>query len=109
MNVINKYIEMAVIQMECTYSGDYRSGNKASVQLEKMNIIFKNNFDENIIVIDELIDSENPNVILWISQVAFAQKYREKEIIDKLEQISCNQNLGIIRLNAEMVLKAHMR
>ena len=31
-----------------------------------------------------------------------------KIVIDKLEQISCNQNLGIIRLNAEMVLKTHI-
>ena len=99
------YCEMAQIQMEATYSGDYRKGNKASDKLEEYNNIIKNNFMNYKSLVKKLINSENPNVIIWISNVALDENYEVDCIIQRLKDIAQNKKLGIISFNAEMILQ----
>ena len=102
-----KYLKQAQIQMECTYSGDYKLGNKASTDLEKYNNLIIQDFNNYREVIDKLLQSSNPNVIIWISVVAFKLKYNVDFVTMKLKEISSNKTLGIIRFDAEMTLKTN--
>lgn len=91
--------------MECTFSGNYRKGNRASKKLFELNAFLKRNFDDNREEIDQLIESDHPNVFLWISNVALDMDYRTDEVIDKIKKISDNKNLGLIAFGAGMQLK----
>ena len=99
------YIEMAEIQMECTYSGDYKKGNKASDELRKYNEIIESNFQDYEQLVLEMLKSKNPNVIIWIASVAIDKNFEMKSVIEKLKLISANKDLGIIGFNAAMLLK----
>ena len=98
--LLNKYHSEAQIQMDCT-----NNGNIASEKLEKYNKIIKKDFVNNIDLVDELLDSDNPNVCIWISCVALDENYRVNFIKDKLTKFSYDDNLGIIGFNAKMLLK----
>ena len=89
------YIEMAEIQMECTYSGDYKKGNKASDELRKYNEIIESNFQ----------DYEQLVLEMWIASVAIDKNFEMKSVVEKLKLISANKDLGIIGFNAAMLLK----
>lgn len=104
-NMESDYYEAAKIQMEATYSGDYKKGNKASNKLERYNDLIRANFKEYESVVENLINSENPNVVIWIANVALDEKFKTDYVIRRLKDIAENKDLGIIGLNAEMLLK----
>lgn len=103
-----KYETLASIQMECTYNGNFKKGNRASDELIKINKFFLKNFEETKETIDELIISDNPNVILWISNVILEKNYRTEEVKSKIVNIAETEQFGIISFNAEMILKKFM-
>ena len=102
---ILNYYEAAQIQMSATYSGDYKKGNKASNKLIKYNNIIKSDFKNYKSIVKELIYSQNPNVIIWIANVALDEKFEVNFVISSLKKIAENKELGIIGFNAKMVLK----
>ncbi len=104
-NLVDQYVHYAEMQMECTFSGNYKKGNRASEKLFDMNTFLKENFEENREIIDLLIESSNPNVCIWISDVSLDLQYRADKVISILKNISKREDLGLIGLNAEMQLK----
>lgn len=104
-DILTQYEELAKIQMECTYSGDYKNGNKASNKLDKLNKRLENGLENSKEIVEKLVLSDNPNVIIWIAKVAVDSGYMREEVLSKLKKISQNSQLGIIRFNAEMTLK----
>lgn len=104
-NLELNYYEAAQIQMDATYSGDFRKGNKASDKLKKYNSVIEANFETNKSLMHNLVKSENPNVVIWIANVALNKNFETDYVIRRLKDIAQNKNLGIISFNAEMVLK----
>lgn len=103
--LILNYYEAAEIQMNATYSGDYKKGNRASDKLKEYNDLMKSDSQKYEPVVKELLSSENPNVVIWIAEVALENNFEKDAAICKLKKIAENKELGIIRLNAEMTLK----
>lgn len=105
-DLLNKYYKESQIQMECTYSGNYEVGNKSSSKLEEYNKIIEMDFENYIDIVDELLDSTNPNTCIWIANVALEKNHRVDYVIEKLKMLSCDNSIGIIGFNAKMLLKA---
>lgn len=103
--LIADYCKAVQAQMDATYSGDYRKGNRESGKLYKYNDFIKSDFQNYKSVAEELIHSANPNVIIWIANVVLDTKYETDFVIARLKDIAQDKNLGIIRLNAEMILE----
>lgn len=104
-NFVEQYLYYTDVHTECTNSGNYKKGNRASKKILEMNAILKNNFEEYRGIIDQLIESTNPGAILWVSNVALDLHYRTNEVISVIKQISLNKELGLISFGAEMQLK----
>jgi peroxiredoxin family protein len=103
-NFIKVFIENAIIQKECTYSGDYKKGNKASEILFKVKDYLKKN-PESISYLKELMDQEDPNIKIWACGFALDFNYETKKAKEVLEKIASDKNLNILCLDAEMSLK----
>lgn len=103
--LVLNYYEAAKTQMETTYAGDYKKGNRASNRLIKYNDLIKSDFPNYKSVVKELLNSQNPNVLIWIANVALDEKYEEDFVVSSLKTIAENKELGIISLNAKMILK----
>lgn len=104
-NMKSNYYEAAEIQMQATYSGKYRTGNRASDRLAKYNKIMSSDFENYKSLVKELKNSEHPNVVIWISGVAMDNNFETDVVINRLKEMAEDKKLGIIRFNAEMVLK----
>ena len=105
--LISNYCEAAKIQMDATYSGDYKKGNRASDKLKKYNDIMRSDFSKYEPIVKELLNSENPNAVIWIAGVALENNFEKDVVIYKLKKMTENEKLGILRLNAKMTLKVH--
>ena len=104
--LINDFIENAVIQGEATFSGDYKKGNKASSKLFKIGGLMEQNTDIAKEMLDVLLEHENINVRIWASGKAIDISYKDNEAEQILLAISKTPEAGILGLNAEMSLKA---
>ena len=105
--VIKEYIYYSDIQKYCTQIGDYKQGNVAASNLEGINDDLKTSMDKESVqyIIDSVLDSDNPNAIMWITPVCQCLQYRIPLIIEKLSAYSVDKELGILSLNALMLLK----
>lgn len=86
--LISNYCEAAKIQMDAIHSGDYKKGNKASDKLKKYNDMMKADFQKYEPVVIELLNSENPNVVIWIAEVALDKNFKRDIVISKLKKIA---------------------
>ncbi|MTI96028.1 MAG: hypothetical protein FH749_11195 [Firmicutes bacterium] len=104
--LINEFIKNAEIHGEATYSGKYKVGNKASDRLFKI----KKKMSENPSLAEEMLDilltDSKINVKIWASGIAIDLGYRLDEAVKILEKISTMPDIGILRFDAEMSLKA---
>lgn len=101
----SNYYKSAEIQMRATYSGDYKNGNEASDELERYNNIIISDFENYKSLVEQLINSKNPNVVIWISNVALDKNFKADVVVNRLKEIAKDEKLGIISFNAEMTLK----
>lgn len=102
-----KYLHNAVKHAESTLSGNYKSGNYFAKKLEKMNsIIFE--LEDQVTannIINGIIDSNCANAIMWIAPVCAHKHYKTEMIKEILLAYSDDNNLGILALNATMLLR----
>ena len=104
---IEKYLLHAASQAESTLSGNYRKGNAAATELERMNQYLLKLEDTAAArsLIDEIIRSDSPNAVMWIAPVCKEEQYQTDLIRDKLLRYSKDKTLGILSFNAAMYLK----
>lgn len=102
-----RYLHNAVKHAESTLSGNYKSGNNFAKKIEKMNSIILELEDqvtaENII--SDIIDSHCANAIMWIAPVCAHKHYKMEIIKNMLLAYSGDNKLGILALNAAMLLR----
>ena len=105
--IIEKYLHNAIKHAENTLSGNYKTGNIFPTKIKKLNTFILDLEDEQTAynIINGIINSNCANAIMWIAPVC-AQKHYKMEIIkDKLLAYSSDNKLGILALNASMLLK----
>lgn len=108
MNVfIKKYLHNAIKHAENTLSGNYKAGNIFATEIRNLNTFILDLEDEQTAynIINGIISSNCANAIMWIAPVC-AQKHYKMEIIKgMLLAYSSDNQLGILALNASMLLK----
>lgn len=104
-DLVNDFIRNAVVQGEATYSGKYKVGNKASEKLFKIEKIMLDNPNLAEGMLDTLLSHSNINVKIWASGISMELGYRVEDAKKLLKQIACMPDVGILGLNAEMLLK----
>lgn len=104
---VENYLRTAADHAECTLQGDYKAGNVLASEIESMNkyIVKLRNKEDAYRLIDDIINSDLPNAIMWITPVCRQQNYNTEKIRRKLLGYSTDKALGILALNAGMLLK----
>ena len=108
MNIsVKKYLSDAISHAESTLSGNYKTGNVAATEIGQMNnyITTLEDTETAYKFIDEIINSNIPNAVMWIAPVCVKKRYRINTIRNKLINYSNDKTLGILSLNAAMFLK----
>ena len=92
---------------KCTLQGDYKIGNASASEIESMNkyIIELKNNDDACKLVDDIIRTDFPNAIMWITPVCKKRNHKVEEVRQKLLNYSNDRDLGILALNAIMLLK----
>lgn len=104
---VEKYLLHVASHAENTLSGNYRKGNTAATELERMNQYLLKLEDTTAARshIDEIICSDLPNAVMWIAPVCKEEQYKTDLVRNKLLRYSKDKTLGILSLNAAMFLK----
>lgn len=102
---ISDYEQAAGIQMECTYSGNYKRGNRASDKLLAFNKAMAADFERYRWMVDAIMENGSVNARLWVAGVVKELNYRREEMLEKLLAIAKDPTLGIISFNAKMMLE----
>ena len=110
MNVetfVEDYLRCSYEHMQCTFTGDYKKGNRYAKKIIKHNTKIEENDDKEMAdrIIDLIIDSEVPNAVMWITPVCVKMQYRLSEVKDKLLMFSQRKDLGLCALDAERLLE----
>lgn len=105
IELIDAFINNAVIQGEATLDGNYKKGNKASNRLMNLGRTMEQERDIAERMLDVLLEHENINVRIWASSIALDLNYKTKLAEETLRNISKIPEAGILGLNAEMSLK----
>ena len=103
-DVIEKFLENAIIYNENLNSGNSKIANKAAKMLSKMSekmIEEKTYFT----LVDKLLNNENPGVRYWASSIALLTGHKRKEAIVVILKMSKDDNIGIISMNAYMAVE----
>lgn len=102
-----KYLHNAVKHAESTLSGNYKSGNNFAKKIEKMNSIILELEDQVTAdnIINDIIDSNCANAIMWIAPVCAHKHYKMEIIKNMLLAYSGDNKLGILALNVAMLLR----
>lgn len=104
---VEKYLRNATIHAESTLLGNYKNGNASATEIERMNKFIVKLGDKEIAYkfIDEIINSNSPNAIMWIVPVCKNKHYKIEVVKNKLLNYSNDKALGILSLNATILLK----
>lgn len=106
-NFVENYLRTTADHAECTLQGDYKAGNVRAAEIESMNkyiVELKDNEDA-YRLIDGIINSDLPSAIMWITPVCRKRNYSIEKVRQKLLGYSNDKALGILALNASMLLK----
>ena len=103
---IARYKKNALIHQECTITGDYRKGNAAAGSIEKINRkLLRIEVNQAYIFIDEVLNSDIPNAIMWIAPVSVSLNYRIDVVKILLQTYATDQKMGILSIDASMLLQ----
>ena len=104
---VKSYLRYTADHAKCTLQGDYKIGNASASEIESMNkyIIELKNNDDACKLIDDIISTDCPNAIMWITPVCKKRNHKVEEVRQKLLNYSNDRDLGILALNAIMLLK----
>ncbi len=102
-----KYLHNAVKHAECTLSGNYKAGKIFATAIEKMNHYILNLEDQETAynIISDIIDSNCANAIMWIAPICAHKDYKIEIVRNMLLAYSGDNKLGILALNAAMLLR----
>ena len=104
---VENYLHVAADHAKCTLQGDSKAGNVLASKIESMNkyiVELKNNEDSHKLI-DDVINSDVPNAIMWITPVCKKLNSQVEKVKQKLLSYSNDKSLGILALNAVMLLK----
>ena len=103
-----KYLHNAIKHAESTMSGDYKAGNVFAKKIEKINSIILGLEDRETAysIINDIIDSNCASAIMWIAPVCAQKHYKMETINSMLLAYSRDSKLGILSLDAAMLLKS---
>ncbi len=107
--LIDDYINNAVIQGKATLEGNYKKGNVASKKLIKLHKLMDNDIGLSRHMLDVLLANENINVRIWAAGKALDLNYKTEKSRNILLAISKMREIGILGFNAEMSLKVSER
>lgn len=104
-SILNDFIDAAEAHEKATADGDYKTANKQYAILKK---IYKK-FDKNRLVaknaLEVLFKQDSVSVKIWASSHALSLNILTGDAEKILKHFSEDQNIGILRLDAEMTLK----
>lgn len=108
MNIsVKDYLDNAIMHAESTYTGNYKACNNSASEIEQMNNSIANLLNDEAACdfIDEIIDSNCANAIMWITPVCKKKNYKLETIKSILLSYLNDKSLGILSFNAAMLLK----
>jgi hypothetical protein len=101
----NKFVNAAILQGEAIQTGDSRTANRQYTILKRIYVKAQKDINAAKIFYEHLRNSSEPNVQLWACAQSLALGLNITESENILEMISKKENIGLLRLNAEMTLK----
>lgn len=103
--IIEQYIEYSNIEGQSKVDGDYKTGNKMSMKLNKLFEYLKNDNDLAKVVLKELLQSESVRVRSMAATDSLRLKMYIEESLKVLKDVACDKSLGILSFGPEMALK----
>jgi len=103
--IVEQYIEYSNIEGQSKLDGDCKIGNKMSKKLTKLEAYLEDNNDLAKIVLKELIKSNSIRARTLASVESLRLDMYVEESLKVLEEISNNEELGILSFGAEISLK----
>lgn len=101
----DEFINAAKLQGEATKAGDSRTANKQYTILKRIFVKAQKDIETAKIFYKNLRNNSEPNVKLWASAHSLALGLDIAVAENILDVLSKNENIGILRINAEMTLK----
>jgi hypothetical protein len=101
----DKYIEAAKLQGESIQAGDSKTANRQYTILKRIFIKAQKDINAAKIFYKNLRSNAEPNVKLWACAHSLALGIDVDEAENILNNLSQNEEIGILSLNAEMTLK----
>ncbi|EYE87360.1 hypothetical protein Q428_13780 [Fervidicella metallireducens AeB] len=105
IELIEEFIENAIIHGKATYDGDYKRGNKAGDKLFEICQMMKENIGLAQNMLDILLCNDEPNVKIWACSIALDMGYKVIEVEKMLRKLSEMPEIGILGFDAKMILE----
>jgi hypothetical protein len=103
--LLEEYITVAVTHGRATIDGDHETANKQYTTLTKLYRKLENDYSFAETFLEELFNHTNASVKTWAAAHALGLNLKEDEALEILKTISEDRSIGIVRLDAEMILK----
>lgn len=102
-----EYCKLAIIEKESILKGDSKTGNKSVKKLVKIYKLMEKDKNLAVKLLALLLEHPEVNVRLWAASHALGLGEFNDQSLAVLGEIKDMTNIGILRLNAEMVLKVY--
>lgn len=103
--IIDLHIESDKISDVATINGDYKTNNKEGKKIKRLFSILENNLEQAKEVYSYLLDYDNITTRTEAASACLKLGIYTIEAEKTLEEIAKKNDIGIRRLNAEMVLR----
>ncbi|MGH4118626.1 hypothetical protein [Clostridium sp.] len=103
--IIEQYIEYSNIEGQSKLNGDYKTGNKMSKKLNKLESYLKENNDLAKIVLKELLKSNSIRARSMAAVDSLRLNMYVEESLKVLKEIANNEEYGILGLGPEISLE----
>lgn len=105
--ILNKYKTAAKLYGLATQNGDYKNANRQVAILKEIYTIFQSNPELQKIILNQLIQDDNPIVSSWAAAHSLGLEFEINQAIKVLEEISKRNDVGIISFDAGMTLRVY--
>lgn len=105
--LIKEFIECGVAAGDATLQGDYKTNNKCVKKVTKIYKLMERDAELAAYMISALLTHESVSVRSWAAADALGLQINVDQAIAVLEEILLKNDIGILRLNAEMCLKVY--
>jgi uncharacterized protein YaaN involved in tellurite resistance len=107
--LLEKYISAAVTHGEATLEGDGKTANKQYATLTKFYRKLEKDQSFAEVFLEELFHHTNASVRTWAAAHALGLNLRTDKALEILQAVSEDRNIGVVRLDAEMILREWMK